>query len=93
MGEGPRVTYGLAVLRSRVQIAHVNDSNPITVGTHSLKAGNHKLGVEIKSVNKQVVPGDMVGVNDVYLAKKANCHATVETDSARGMEVDCGSND
>ncbi len=52
-------------------VPEVIHSGPITLGTHSLKAGYHKLTVEVKGTNPKAVPAHMFGLDYVYLAKKA----------------------
>jgi putative heme-binding domain-containing protein len=44
-------------------------SGPLTLGTHDLKAGPHKLTIEIVGANPKAVKAYMCGLDYVYLAK------------------------
>ena len=51
-------------------IPDVIHSGPLTLGTHPVKSGNHKLVIEIKGSNPKAAPGNMFGLDYIYLAKK-----------------------
>jgi len=51
-------------------VPDVIHSGPLTLGTHTVKSGNHKLVIEIKGSNPKAAPGNMFGLDYVYLAKK-----------------------